>query len=73
MAQNLLRQYKNICMELLEDICKFFDDDGNYIGDGKVEKRSEGHKAVQEAIYYLKDSKTLIKPMLWNNYAAWAA
>lgn len=45
MAQNLLRYYKNITIELLEDMCKFFDEN-NYIGDGKIEQKQEGPKAV---------------------------
>lgn len=72
MAQNILRVYKSITIELLEDICKFFDGK-NYIGDGKIETWTEGPVAVQEAIYYLKESKDIIKPMLWNNYAGKAA
>ncbi len=72
MAQNLLRFYKPITIELLEDLLKFFEDELHYTGDGKRELKKEGTFAINEAISFIKNMKDL-RPMFWNKYAAKAA
>lgn len=53
MAQNILRYYKAVTIELLEDLLKFME--GEYfIGDGKKELRKEGKPAIEESISFLK-------------------
>lgn len=66
MAQNLLRVYRRLLVEILDDLATFYQGKA-YIADGVRVERKEGVYAVNEALEYVKGLDDL-KPLYWNKH-----
>ena len=73
MVQNILRVYRRLLIELIEDVKQFYIG-SCYTGRGIQEQKKEGLIGINNCLKWLKStSEDDLKPIYWNKYTSKAA